>query len=261
MPISMYERFGDVSFPMDGADVENTNLFSVADPGRDNLLALFASAINAELAKSTTVVEAGSVWAVVTPSTILDGKMPVEDTVYDMPRRSILRETKLKFPLLAIYRTSATHDEFSLAQERMTQLWGLDYIMGPLSVSDFRRLGATLNAVKNIVQLVIRRRGHPSYKNGALQFGPGTGRFSTIGVVESSEGPAQFGQEGEGMEFHALNMILRTTELGILEQGIDPTFEGASVGIGIGSESAVLKDAINVRTEVPLDPNHGKPEP
>jgi len=259
MPLSMYEFFGDVDYPITGSEVQNTNLFSVTDPGRDNMIALFTAAINTELAQSTTVIEPTSAWAKVIPSTRLDGVMPVSDTTYDLPRRSVLRETKLTYPLLGVYRTQATHDEFTLAQERITQLWGFDYVMGPLSVADFRRLGGAMNAVRTIVQLVIRRRGHPAYKGGALQFGPGTGQFSTIQVTESSEGPAQFGQEDEGMEFHALHMVLKTTELAGLD-AIAPTFEGSTVTMGVGTDGDILADFIEVKTEVPLEPNHGIPE-
>tara|TARA_R100001163_G_scaffold64608_1_gene59267 strand:- start:3907 stop:4695 length:789 start_codon:yes stop_codon:yes gene_type:complete len=261
MSDSLYRYFGGTSYPVDGAQVENTNLFSVSDPGRDKLIALFKTAINMELAQSTTLVQPASAWAAVTPSTALDGILPVSDTTYDMPRKSVLRETKLTYPLLALYRTSATHDEFTLAQEQITQLWGFDYILGPLSVADFRRLGGALNAVKTIVQLCIRRRGHPAYQNGALQFGKGSGNFSTVQITESSEGVANYGQEAEGMEFFSLHMVLKTTEHDGIVEGTVPDLEGASVSIGVGSQSEILPDAINVNTSVPLSPNHGTPEP
>ena len=261
MSDSLYRYFGGVSYPVDGAEVENTNLFSVTDPGRDKLIALFKSAINYELAGSTTVVQASSAWAKVTPSTVLSLAMPVADTTYDMPRRSVLRETKLTYPLLALYRTTATHDEFTLAQERVTQNWGLDYILGPLSVADFRRLGGALNAARSIIQLCIRRRGHPSYESGALQFGPDKGNFSTIKAVESQEGPAAYGQENEGMEFCALHMVLQTTELDGIVPGTVPEFDGLTATLGVGGQQDILPDVIVANTSVPLVPNHGKPEP
>jgi len=258
---SLYSNFGGASFPITSADVQNTNLFSVTDPGRDNMIALFKAAINMEFAQSLTVIEPTSAWSVVTPSTRLSGAMPVSDTTYDPPRRSVLRETKLTYPLLALYRTTAIHDDFTLARERITQTWGFDYILGPLSVADFRRLGGALNGVKDIIQLCIRRRGHPAYKDGALQFGPGEGNFSTVQITQSSEGPANYGQENEGMEFHALHMDLKTTELDGADADTVPDFEGSSIVLGVGGEDEVLPEVVDALTEVVLVPNHGIPEP
>lgn len=257
MPSYLFDNFGDVSFPTLGSDVDDTQLFSVFDPARDRLLSLFKTAINVELARSTTIIATDSPWYAVTPNTSLDGKMPVVDTFYKMPSRAAFRETKLDYPLLALYRVKTTAEEHTLSYEKQTCSWGLDYILGPLKEDEYRRVGGALEAVKKIVHLVIKKRGHPEFESGALQFFPGVGGLAAMRVVEAVEGPAEFGEEGEGLEFMALHMELESVEHEHQQDDAYPDFEGATIHMGVGGENDAAPDVIIARTEVPQQPPLG----
>jgi len=252
----LLQRFGDVDLPVVGADVTDGQLFSALDPGRDAMIAMLTTAINVELAGSASAVTAGSAWAVAAAGTKLAAVLPVADTLYEPPRPGIMRQREVTFPLLALYRTTAEHNEWSLAREQIIQTWGLDYVLGPLDAAAYRRLAGVMNGVRMLVQLIIRRRGHPAYAGGALQFGPGAGRFTSIAITESVEGPAAWGQVDQGHEFYALSMTLVTSELDEVDTDDAPAFAGASIHLGMGSGSEVLPGVIDARTEVVVDPLH-----
>jgi len=253
-------QFGDITFPVDATDVANNQLFSAFDPGRDQLLSLFSTAISVELGGDPAAVEANSAWANARSGTKLSAALPVAQTLYEAPRRSILRETAESYPLLALYRTTSEHDEYTLAQDRIVQNWGLEYILGPLDKADYRRLGGAFNAVRTIIHLTVRQKGHPAFEFGTVQFGPGKGQFSTIRIVDDTEGPATYGQEDEGLEFHALAMRLQTSELDGHVAGEAVDFEGATVTLGVGDDREVAPDVVVSRTEVPRQPPLGVPE-
>lgn len=261
MTETLFDTFGDLGFPLADTDVTDTNLFSAVDPVRDRMLSLFKTAINIELALSTTVTETNSAWFVVTPDTPLAGKLPVEDTFYKMPSRAAFRETALTYPLLALYRMKSMHEEHTLNYEKEIQTWGLDYILGPLKEDDFRRVGGALNAVKKIIHAVIKRRAHPEFEGGAVQFFATVGGLAKIRIVETTEGPAEYGQEGEGLEFMSLHMELETEEHEHQKDGANPDFDGATITIGVGEEQTAVPDLIVVRTEVPQQSPFGDPGP
>lgn len=249
----LWQSNGDVAFPTYGDDVADEQLFSVFDPGRDRLLALFKAAICWEFGRSTSSVESDSPWGIARVGTKLASALPVADTLYRMPTRAFLRETKVAYPLLALYRMQATHDEATLHYDRIACTWGFDYILGPLSADDERRLMGALNAVRMLIPVVIRGRGHPAFESGALQFGQGNGRFSSIRVTTSAEGPATFGQDGEGVEFPAIHLELETTELDDADgehQGAP--LEGATFTFGVGGSEDAEPELIIARTEPEL---------
>lgn len=243
MPTSLFRELGDFHMPVAAGSVVDGQLFSVFDPGADILLALFKSAINSELTAAWNVARVG---------TALASKSPVQDTLYQPPDKALLREARFEFPLLSLARGDCESNEHTLDQERIACLWSLDYIMGPLSPEDFRRLGATLNAVRAVVLEVIRMRGHPSYLGGALQFFAGRGHFASIRFANSKQGAATWGPEGEGQVVQLLSMQLETEEHEYQIDGADPDFAGVSMSLGMGGAAeGVLPDAIDVRTEFP----------
>ncbi len=246
----LYEFFGDANYP--ATDVVNEQLYSSFDPGRDILLGLFAAAINQELGGSTTDVLTTSRWGIARVGTRYELTLPVADTYYEVPDKETLRKADLAFPFLALGRTDGEPGEQTLQIENDTCRWSLDYVLGPLKEEDKRRLGGVLKGVRDIIQLCIRRRGHPAYDDGALQFFEGTGGFSSIRAINYQMGPAEFGERGAGLIFHALHMTLETVEVeGAQEDSVTP-FEGVSITIGAGGPGGVLPDLIEARTEIPV---------
>jgi len=241
----LFARFGDVQFPVPGTDVADDQLFSAFDPVRDTLIALFQTALVAELAKAWNVARVG---------TRLSDREPVADVLHEMPRRGLLQQQLFKYPLLCVYRTSSTSDELTLWRERITQLWGVDYIIGPLDPAEYRRLGGALQAAQKLLQLTLRQSGHPAYLGGRVVLTPDNGGLDTARVVSTQIGPAQYGETDEGQEFHAMSMVLETTELDALDLDAIPVFEGVTATLGVGDAFQVFPDLVVGDTSVPLQP-------
>jgi hypothetical protein len=265
----IFQRFGDLDFPIEGSDVSSTDPFAAFDPGRTAMLALFKAAINQELAHSTIAVQATSPWYVARANTRLATTMPIETTLYEPPRASMMRGARYVMPLLCLYRTRSEHNEHSLGREQVVTRWGLDYVLGPLTSADYGRIGGVLTAVRAIIRLVIRRGFHPAYESGAQQFGSTNGHFASIRAVEDQEGPAVFGREGpstsgidEQLEVFAMHLELETTEH---EAALDPVaeatvYDGADFNIGVGSITGILPDMIQANTTIPQQAPFGEPE-
>lgn len=251
----LYLKFGDIAFPT-GA-VQNAQLFSVLDPARDKLLAFFKAAINQELAHSTTIVKGGSPWAIATAGTTLSSAMPVQDVCYLQPTSDLVKEASWGMPLLCCYRTAAVHEEFTLYREVIKTTWGVDYILPPLPADDRRKVAAVLPGVRALLTLLIRRRAHPAYQNGTLQFGQGYGGFDVMRVMSSSEGPVAFSDREGSNFYYAVHLDIETTELDDTTQTFTD-FEGVDLSVGVGGSGGILPDAVQARTDTNPDPNYGK---
>ena len=274
----LYQRFGDVQFPVE--DVQNSQLFSVLDPARDKKLAFFKAAINHEIGGSTTTVVATSPWGIARAGTALSSVQPVQDVCYLQPTSDLMREASWGMPLLCLYRTSAIHEVYTLEQEVIKTTWGLDYILPPLPADDRRKLGGILAGVRALLTLVVRRRSHPAYLNGALQFGQGHGGFDVLRIMSSNEGPVSFSDREGSNFYYAMHMEIETSELDHLAtkfvQKTDEngnvfmvqdvnfvptytTFDGVDLSFGIGGDGdGTLPDAVQARTDTNPNPNYGK---
>jgi hypothetical protein len=257
---SLFHFFGDVSFPVDGDDVTDGQLFSVLDPGRDALLSLFQSAINYELGGDTASVLATSAWAAARASTPLADARPVADVLWTQPHERLMRETSKSFPLLCLYRTTGEIVEHTIGVDRLVQRWGIDYILPPLDAAHERKLAAVLSAVTKIVALVLDQGCHPAHDSGAAQFGPGSGRFARIRLLSSQEGLASFNNDSDPAPYLACHLELETwEESGLTNDGAFTDFEGVNVHAGVGGTEGILPDLVNASTDVNPDPNHGQP--
>jgi hypothetical protein len=257
----LYQRFGGVRFPIKDGDTTDGQLYSSLDPVRDRLVALFRAAINQELGRGVNTVVAGSPWDLARTATNLATALPVADTLFTSPTAEKIKELKIDFPLLCLYRVSSDHEEFSLVREAERCAWGFDYVLPPLSGSELRKLSGVLSAVGKIVQLVVRRRGHPAYESGALQFGTDKGTLSILKVKSSQQGPASFSPTpGETLVYYALHAELESLELDApyeLVVGGDadgtPTtetdFEGVDYNLGVGGADGILPDETQARTD------------
>jgi hypothetical protein len=252
---SLYQKLGGLDLPVMAGDVGVSGLAAL-DPGRDLLLALFASAINSELGDAWTVAlgNVGGARANL-------GASPVTDTLPDEPTEAVLQQRKCRFPLLALHRSgTGNYDQVTLELGRLTQPWTLHYILGPLDVIDARQLKDVCVAVAKIVALVIRKRGHKSYQNGALQFfgansPDDASPFTSLRIV-SHEGPGQaaFGGDTSSTIYWAIEIRLESTEVTSDAEGADSCdLEGMSLTVGLGGGEGVLPSAIVAKTD--SDPN------
>lgn len=248
---SLHSGFGRIQLPL--VDTDEQDLASV-DPARDILLDLFAAALTAELSQR---------WARAIVGTPLRGRPVVQTKFPEFPEQIFLQQTPMVWPMLAVYRSdeAETFDEFTLAQERVTSKWGVDYCIGPLELGNFIKLNSVLTVVPRIIERVIRAGGHRAYATqgvgNSLQvkqvFGqyPGCCGFSTIRVVQSTIGSAAFAQGGP--KFHCASVVLETTELSTIAPNMAPPYMGTSIvlesGDGSGLTPLVVADsAIPLKT-------------
>ncbi len=238
MTDTVFARHGATIF--DGSALGYSDTLEPLDPGRDILLALFKKAIESEL---------GSRFDVVTASTVLVASEVVEDSLPLRPNPELMQQRKAAFPLLCVYRSgTATIEEHTLEIDKITQPSEVVYTLGPLPASDIRKLGDILSAIPKLVQLVIKRRGHPEFDSGALQFFEGKGHFASVRAVSYETGQAQFGDAGSPT-YWTCQVNIETTELADGLPGETTDLVGAGYSIGIGNEGGVLPDALNIDTE------------
>lgn len=258
----LFYKLGEVQLPVYAEDVPDGHLYQAFDPGRDKLLALFKTAINQELAHSTSSSpESTSSWYIARVGTPLADKMPVEDTLFEAPTPDILRETELSFPILCLYREESQNVDFTLARTAVRTSWGLDYILPPLGVDNLRRLGGALNAVKTIIELVSHVGYHPAYEGGVRQFGGDYGHFDKLAIESHKFGAASFGPDGEGTPYRMLQMKLVTIELSDVDPDLEGDLEAVDVAIGVGGFEGVKPNIIEASSDGYPIPNHGIPVP
>jgi hypothetical protein len=237
MTDSVYRHFGDTEFPQDLTASPET-LFASLDPQLDAILALFKAALNAELGAAWDLARVG------TALEFLKGTMtastPVVDTLWTQPTKASLRAQSLGFPLLCLARVSTTNEELTLSKEMVSTTWALDYLLGPLSGADYRRLAAALPAALKVIQMTTRELSHPAYLSGARQFDG----FNTIGIKSSAMGPASFGEDGGGVEYFGLHVDFETTETDKPLDGSVTGYVGSTFVFGVGDASEILPDEI-----------------
>lgn len=226
---SMLRTWGGLELPAEAGDLSENALTSL-DPGRDVLLALFASAINSELGEAWTAAVA------TLPSTHpLYGTQPVEDTLPFEPSAHVMTERKAGFPLLSLSREgTATVEEYTLEKDKLTQQWTLCYVLSPLDVLDKRKLGDMMSAVPKVVALAIKQRGHASYSS-SLQF---FDHFASIRMTGSQVGNVQFA-ENSPIFWHICEMTLETVEITGYRDGAFGIAEAVDYTIGVGGDEGV----------------------
>lgn len=241
MTESLFRHFGALTLPVEAADVSSAATLTALDPGRDILLGLFKQAIISEL---------GAAWDQVKPGTALQTAAIVEQTLPFDPHPQLARQVQLRFPLLAVYRTGdGQFAEHTLVWDKLTQQWGVDYVLGPLAVEDLRKLGDALPAVAKVIALAIQKRGHPDYDGGAVQFFDDAGRFASVRAVSYKTGPALFAPGDDSPVYYAMSMTLETTEMVADRDGFATDLEGASFSFGLGDGAELLPNAVEADTD------------
>lgn len=240
---SLYRRQGAFQLPYVAADASATGSLAILDPARDILLGLFEAAIVSELA---------GVWNVLRTGSPLASSAVVQTTLAQEPSIQVIRALKVEFPLLAVYREEGNGDEYTLAQDRLSYRWAIDYVLGPLPPEDRRRLGDTVTAVGNIVRMCVTRGGHAAYQSGAAVLGPGAGtaQFSYARLRSMKHGPARFAGD-EDQTVYATSLVLETEELEYPVAGTEGDYAGASLDFGTGGEAGVVPGLVLADTSVP----------
>jgi hypothetical protein len=250
VPKSLFSRFGHVQLPLDSRDVTTT--LAGLDPGRDALLALFASAITAELTQSTgaDVAAGDTVWSKAVAGTSLASKAPVQQSLPLRPSKELMAELKADFPLLCVYRSGdAVTDEYTISQERRTQPWRVDYVLGTLTAAEQRRLWDVLGFVGTVVQMTARRRSHPNYQSDAQVLSSGSVGFARVRALRTTFGPAAFADETAPL-YYAASVQLETEEIDDFSDYPTAPFSEVALRFAGGSKEGLLDGIVEANVSL-----------
>lgn len=249
MTQSLFQHFGGLTLPVAAADVDGTGGMVTLDPGRDILLGLFRQAIISELGAAWNQLRTELTTTDLATTTVVNQTVP-----FDL-RPQLARSLQFKYPVLAVYRTGeAQFSEHTLVWEKLTQQWGVEYVLGPLPIEDVRRIGDILSAVPKVIAAAIRLRGHPDYDSGAVQFFEDAGRFASVRPLSYAMGPAAFSDGADSPIYHTMSMKLETVELVADRDGFATDLEGASFTFGVGDGSQVLPAEVEADTDAIVEP-------
>jgi hypothetical protein len=237
---SLYETIGGLSLPVDLTPVRADRTLTSLDPGRRILADLFKAAIEAEL---------GDAWRLAAYRLPDDGDIsrqtPVADVLELPVTPAVMQERQSKFPLLAVSRSGRGVDEqYSLEVTQLRQPWTVEWILGPADVATAFQLLDTATAIWKIVRGVVRRKGHPAYEDGAIQFGEESSPFSMVRVT-GHEGPGQsqfVSGDKAAATYWSVTISLETLELSDhidLSEGAPLEGVNATFGIDQSGDPAV----------------------
>ena len=271
---SLYRKLGGLDLPAVVGDAPDGTLAGL-DPGRDILLNLLKAALNAEL---------GGAWGACTTGTPLSGAAtPVMTAIPFIPDANTLLQEKLTWPVLCVYRAEdqeGAFSEFTLSKQQYVSKIAVDYLLGPLTLGDYRKLGDVLVLAAKTIALTIRRGGHPAYKAvsditfpdgstkpnngnavGVLGSWDGGAGFSIIKLQRVMGGQAQLVKANESPKYLALSMMLEVTEISDFSAGYAPQIDGATFALGTGDQTGLIPNLVEAITEAEQQAPFGTPAP
>jgi hypothetical protein len=150
---SLNASIGGLSLPL--AELA-TDTSSSLDPARDIILELLAAALKDELGQRwQTVVSAAQC--------VLHNTTPVESQCPLEPDEQLLQSTEVIFPALFVYRDERGKWESNDGDGVLGWPFRIDYVLGPLTAGDRRKLQDFLTAAVKVMILTIERGGHLAY--------------------------------------------------------------------------------------------------
>jgi len=229
---SLYRSIGSFSLPLSTYSADTAEGL---DPARDILLGLLAAAINDELGQAWTAVSG-------TGTSVLAGTTPITSTCPDEPDPQMLQTTEHAVPMLCVYREErATWTEDG---ESLSWPFHIDYILGPMTVGDRRKMKDFLVAVAKVILMVIERGGHKAYATQSghtsqpkFVLGPGTdtANLEKLKPTQIQVGPAGFA--GNDTKYWALSITVECEEGADFSDSdpVDHDYDGVSGAIGTGT--------------------------
>lgn len=245
------ERFGAATFPSrtgSAGEIDSTDGL-LRHPGQDTLLALFTSAINAEL---------GDDWTTVTNtlgvSHRLYGTTPVQVSRPFRPTKSVLLEIKSKAPILFLHPAGeGTFSAFTQYTDQKVQEWKLHWIVGHCDAADARKIEWFADKIAKLIRRVCIGKSHPAYMSGAIQWNDASSTnaadFTNVVVNKSGFDPDATFEGDENSPFGALQVSLETTELSSTLEDADVAMTGADGTLNVGDMIALRDDFIVMDTD------------
>lgn len=251
---TLHERFGGLEWPID-PDVAS---FNDLDPAGDAMLAFFKACIEAEYGERWA-----SVQGTVKPGHIFESSLsPVSDVLALAPSPNTIKQRSCRFPLLTLHRSGeARFEQVTTFDDKMTQTWELNYILGPLRVEDERRFGDLCVAVAKLIRRVCTRRSHPAVEDGAVQllgdFDPSdpysVPLISSIEARVAGFGAAKFAGGEDDTTYHACTVDIETVErVGQDRDGSAGRFDGVDYDWGVGGDEQI-HGLLYARSDAPIE--------
>lgn len=202
MPSEFLSRqVGATKLNGDGVLVSKS-LFETLDPAHVRFTDWVYAAVNAEFAAKG--------WAQVTNGSTLQGNDPVETKWLHEPDAASLRQTGIKFPMLCVWPNSEAHTDETLIIERITTLWSVQYILGPLTPELHRRIGGAMRAFPKLVRALLQKQSHPAFDDGKGQIHATKLNWSQVRTVSATFGKVA---ENDGsFSFYGSTLVLETIE-------------------------------------------------
>jgi hypothetical protein len=251
---SLNESFGGLSWPVDASGTAFTDL----DPAGDAMLAFYKACIEAEYGSRWNSVQA----TVPTNHIFAESFSPVTDVLALAPSPNTIRQRKCKFPLLTLHRAGEARFELNtMSDDKMTQTWELNYILGPLRIEDERKFGDLCVAVAKLIRRVTTRRSHPAVEDGAVQllgdFDPSdpysVPLISSIDARVAGFGSAKFAGGEDDTTYHACTVEIETVErVGQDGEGGTGRFDGVDYDWGVGGDEQV-HGLLYAQSDAPLE--------
>lgn len=188
----LFNSFGNLILPIDDIDPGNS-LYNILDKGHNTLINLFKDSIITNLDPIFQLAKVGT--------SLENSASVVSTTLPFAASHNVLKTFNAQYPILFLARDGdGIYNEFTIHQEKLTQIWSLDYVLGPLILDDERKLGALASAIPKIISLTI-----DSIYN--------IEGFSAIKIVSHKIGKARFSEDPAAPEYLGTFMIIETVEL------------------------------------------------
>lgn len=131
-----------------------------------------------------------------------------------------------------------------MTEDHLVQRWAIEYVMGPLTTEEVRKIGGSLRYVQKIVATIAKTGGHVAYAldGNSVQAsqaitgeGAGTCGFHKFKWVSATPpGPASFGDGSPG--YWATRIICESSEpIGVTNAEADVAHTGARFFTGTGT--------------------------
>lgn len=207
MTASFNRHIGLVNIP-----AAATATFEGLDPAKYQLLALIKAATNAEFA---------TIWPTI-PGPLF-GSCPVQTAIADEPTKDLITSTKISYPALFVWRDGEPRfGNFTLGRRQRTQVWGIEWILGPLEPTHAIHIKNSLQFFAAMVDQICQLGGHPAYPSDyagtflkqTLFDDDGCGfSESTIPANGTRMGGASFNEDGSPPVYYGCRIMIEATEI------------------------------------------------
>lgn len=239
MTNSIYQGMGPRLLPLAPGDLSGASL---GDPVHDDLLDMFALAINTEFAP---------VWTTMVAGTSMAGKNPVEKTFPFEPESEKLQQWKADYPLLCWHPTLETETaQFARKLWKTRRVWNLHWILRDMTIDHLERFKDTPMWLEALMTAIDQREGHPAYNDFENVFGAGAACLWRHKFLGAQGGNASFAT-GDSSFYFAVLMRWEFETVTGYTPGAYPPYDSTQVTIATGGPEGLLQGAVVGDTRYP----------